>query len=62
MAIQAIEQSVLDASEMGSGAGATKDCNLTDFDTDMTLTAGATLYGSFKNCRLVSGKVVAYRR
>lgn len=59
LAIQAIETSVLDASEMGTSSSYA--CNIADFDADMTLTAGATLYGRFENCRLVSGKVVAYR-
>ena len=56
IAIQALTATVLDQSDMAA-AGET---NWTDFDADVTIPAGVTVYGRFRNINLVSGTCLAY--
>ena len=56
MAIQAVNggQAVLNPTSITS--------NIEDFDVNLTIDSGQTIYGDFANCTLVSGAVIAYYR
>jgi len=56
MAIQVVG----DAAAVISNSGTTS--NIDDFDADITLSAGQTMYGRFAQITLASGEVVAYKR
>lgn len=56
IAIQALTETVLDQSDMSE----TNETNWTDFDADVTIPAGVTVYGRFTNINLVSGTCLAY--
>ena len=53
-------QVVGDAPAVISSSGSTS--NIDDFDVDITLSAGQTMYGRFAQITLVAGEVVAYKR
>ena len=66
VAIAAIEDSVVDASDctnientMVDGASGTAGAST--MTTDFTIPAGMTIYGSFEYFSLASGKVIAYK-
>tara|TARA_Y100000593_G_scaffold77832_1_gene144240 strand:- start:509 stop:766 length:258 start_codon:yes stop_codon:yes gene_type:complete len=56
MAIQAVNgaQAVINPTSTQS--------NIDDFDANLTIDSGQTVYGQFANCTLVSGAVLAYYR
>lgn len=56
IAITALTETVLDQSDM---AGA-NETNWVDFDVDVTIPAGVTVYGRFTVISLVSGTCLAY--
>jgi hypothetical protein len=56
IAIQALTATVLDQSDMA----ATNETNWEDFDVDVTIPAGSTVFGRFTNINLVSGTCLAY--
>ena len=53
-------QAVGDAAAVISSSGTTS--NITDFDADITISAGQTIYGTFESITLASGAVIAYFR
>ena len=53
-------QAVGDAAAVISSSGTTS--NITDFDPDITISAGQTIYGTFESITLASGAVIAYFR
>tara|TARA_Y100000817_G_scaffold314959_1_gene316473 strand:- start:20375 stop:20635 length:261 start_codon:yes stop_codon:yes gene_type:complete len=56
MAIQAVG----DAAAAINNSGTTS--NITDFDANITISAGQTIYGTFESITLASGAVIAYFR
>ena len=66
VAITAIEDSVVDASDCTNIAntmvdGASGTTGAATMATDFTIPAGLTIYGRFEYFSLVSGKVIAYK-
>ena len=66
VAITAIEDSVVDASDSTNIAntmvdGASGTTGASTMATDFTIPAGLTIYGRFEYFSLVSGKVIAYK-
>lgn len=57
IAVSALTATVLDTSAMTSAGYTT---NITDFDVDITIPAGTTVYGRFTGLTLVSGTCIAY--
>ena len=65
VAIAAIEDSVVDASDCTNIANTMVDCasgttGASTMGTDFTIPAGLTIYGRFTSIELDSGKVLAY--
>ena len=56
MAIEAVG----DAAAAINNSGTTS--NITDFDANITISAGQTIYGRFTSITLASGAVIAYNR
>jgi hypothetical protein len=52
IAIMALEAAVISTATIS---------NIDDFDADITLDAGMTIFGSFSSVTLTSGKVVVYK-
>ena len=66
VAIAAIEDSVVDASDCTNIAntmvdGASGTTGASTMETDFTIPAGMTIYGRFEYFSLASGKVIAYK-
>ncbi len=56
MAVQAVG----DAAAAINNSGTTS--NIDDFDANITISAGQTIYGRFSQITLASGAVIAYKR
>ena len=54
--------SIMAVGDAAAVISSTSVSNITDFDADITISAGQTLYGRFDSVTLASGEVVAYDR
>ncbi len=54
--------SIMAVGDAAAVISSTSVSNITDFDADITISAGQTLYGRFDSVTLASGEVVAYNR